>query len=107
VTKWERCIDVEKKSYGGNKYMQSTTLFVRRQGDEKIIETERYIGEEADLVISFTALPRQRFIHDVSSYFSFLFVFVALHLANIIIPLCKSTKGLNQFLTCSNIQLHF
>jgi hypothetical protein len=29
---------------------------------KKIIESESYIGEEADLVISFTALPGQRFI---------------------------------------------
>lgn len=57
--------------------MQFATLFVRRQEDEKIIERESYIEEEADLVISFTALPRQRFIHDVSGYFSFLFVFVS------------------------------
>jgi hypothetical protein len=58
--------------------MQYATLLVRRQEDKKIIERESYIGEEADLVISFTALPRQRFIHDVSSgYFSFLFVFIS------------------------------
>jgi hypothetical protein len=49
--------------------MQSATLFVRRQEDEKIIERESYIEKEADLVIiSFTTLPRQRFIHDVSGY---------------------------------------
>jgi hypothetical protein len=58
--------------------MQSATLFVRRQEDEKIIERESYIEKEADLVIiSFTTLPRQRFIHDVSGYFRFLFVFVS------------------------------
>jgi hypothetical protein len=54
--------------------MQSATLFVRRQEDEKIIERESYIEEEADLVISFTALPGQRFIHDDSGYFRFVFV---------------------------------
>lgn len=57
--------------------MQFATLFVRRQEDEKIIERESYIEEEAGFVISFTALHRQRFIHDVSGYFSFLFVFVS------------------------------
>jgi hypothetical protein len=57
--------------------MKSATLFVRMQEDEKIIERESYIGEEADLVISFTALPGLRFIHDVSGYFSFLSVFIS------------------------------
>jgi hypothetical protein len=73
--KWERCLrDVEKKSYCVNK-MQFATLFVRMQ-DEKIIERKGAIQKKRRISYRLWALPGQRFIHDISDCFRFLFVFI-------------------------------